>query len=582
MKLRGRFTLTLALAALVPIALAAVITTRVIAARYRERYAQDRTAAKETIEREIGRLQSQVHQSAATLASPTHDFVGNLLHDFRNSHGNPSDEDRKAWRQKSVGTMNGLSLDVFTITGPGDVVLVSPHVQGALGLPRPDVRQLASSTGGKAYFTFEKVRGPDRPEPVLVAAAAQIAREENTDFTVAVLAARRVGDEVLASVRRQGQIDARIVRPDGTEIVKPAVPAGWQSLAKEPIEVPLLGADGKTVVATVQLAVSDGGLDSALFEISIAAGALATGALAAVVLLGLFVARRTARDLDRLVEGSVAAARGNLDHRVQVKSKDEVAEVANAFNLMMEDLKTSKEKLVIAERIAAWQEIARRLAHEIKNPLTPIQMAMDTLRKSWKKQHPSFEEILEESTTTVLQEADRLKKIVAEFSDFARMPKPEFGRIDLNEVVRSSLALYQGAVAVETKLDDRVPPIDADKNQVNQVILNLVENSRDAIGGREGGKIAVRTQYGEAKDRVVLTVEDNGPGVPTDLKDKVFAPYFTTKHTKGGTGLGLAIVHRIVSDHGGRITITDAPGGGAKFTIELPLRNGSALLASRI
>src|SRR5207237_9626154 len=111
--------------------------------------------------------------------------------------------------------------------------------------------------------------------------------------------------------------------------------------------------------------------------------------------IGLFVARRTARDLDRLVEGSLAAARGDLDHRVAVRSKDEVGAVAAAFNFMMEDLKTSKEKLVIAERIAAWQEIARRLAHEIKNPLTPIQMAMDTLRKSYRKQHPECAEIPE-------------------------------------------------------------------------------------------------------------------------------------------------------------------------------------------
>src|SRR5258705_109323 len=141
---------------------------------------------------------------------------------------------------------------------------------------------------------------------------------------------------------------------------------------------------------------------------------------------------------------AIAASRCDLDHRVPVRSKDEVGAVASAFNFMMEDLRTSKERLVIAERIAAWQEIARRLAHEIKNPLTPIQMAMDTLRKTWKKKHPSFGEILEESTATVMEEADRLKHIVSEFSAFARMPKPGFQRLDLNELVRSALALYQG------------------------------------------------------------------------------------------------------------------------------------------
>jgi two-component system, NtrC family, nitrogen regulation sensor histidine kinase NtrY len=206
---------------------------------------------------------------------------------------------------------------------------------------------------------------------------------------------------------------------------------------------------------------------------------------------------------------------------------------------------------------------------------------MDTLRKSWKKQHPSFDEILDESTRTVLEEADRLKKIVAEFSDFARMPKPELLRIDLNEVVRSALTLYQGQIRLESRLGD-IPDIDGDKGQLTQVLLNLVENARDAIGTREDGRIQVSTRRGEANDRVLLVVEDNGPGVPAELKDKVFAPYFTTKQAKGGTGLGLAIVHRIVSDHGGRITISDTPERGARFTIELPLRSGTALLASRV
>jgi len=127
-----------------------------------------------------------------------------------------------------------------------------------------------------------------------------------------------------------------------------------------------------------------------------------------------------------------------------------------------------------------------------------------------------------------------------------------------------------------------LPEIDADKNQLNQVVLNLVENARDAIGQRPDGRITVATRPGEAGDRALLIVEDNGPGISPDLKDKLFTPYFTTKHEKGGTGLGLAIVHRIVSDHGGRITVGDAAGGGARFAIELPLRNGTALLTTRI
>jgi len=583
-KLRGRFTVTLAFAALVPITIAAVITSRVLTSKWRDTYVAQKARATNFVGREIHRLEQEVQDPSTALASSDHPFVGRLLLYLEESSGELTAEARHWLRDQAGPTMKGLSLDILTITGPDDVVLVSPHYRARIGDPNPlpAVRQHAEATGGKPFFTRDSIGTGHTAETVLVIESAQIARESG--YSVALVAGKRVTDDVLSNVRGTDTgTDARIVAPTGEVILPPASgDANWAKLAKEPLRTSLPGPDGKPV-AYIEVAVSDGGLDQTLFRITLTSALLALGALLAVVLIGSLVARRTARDLDQLVEGSIAAARGDLDHRVPVRDRDEVGAVANAFNFMMEDLKTSKEKLVIAERIAAWQEIARRLAHEIKNPLTPIQMAMDTLRKSYKKQHPEFAEILDESTTTVLEEADRLKRIVAEFSDFARMPKPEFSRIDLNDVIRGSLALYKDATPhVEAKLDPKLPELDADKGQMNQVLLNLVENGRDALGTREGGRVTVTTKFGEAPDRLTLIVEDNGPGVPPELKDKVFAPYFTTKHAKGGTGLGLAIVHRIVSDHGGRITISDAPGGGAKFTIELPLRNGQALLASRI
>jgi two-component system, NtrC family, nitrogen regulation sensor histidine kinase NtrY len=578
MKLRGRFTLTLALAALVPIVLAAVITTRVIAASYRERYQADRAATELKLQGELARLKHGVIETAVALAAHDHPLVGGMLIDYAKGKGQLDGDALRRLREQSGGYLRGLALEILTVTGPDDVVQVSPHYRAKVGDLDKAVRERATQHAGTAFYAVDTVMTGRTKESVLVVQAAQLARAEG--YTAALWVGRRVDNELLAPLRTSG-VDARIVSASG-EVLVPPLSKDWAALAKDaPIATPLRGPGGAPV-AVVEVAVSDGGLDQVLRDITVTSALLALGALAAVIIIGLFVARRTARDLDRLVEGSLAAARGDLDHRVPVRSKDEVGAVASAFNFMMEDLKTSKEKLVIAERIAAWQEIARRLAHEIKNPLTPIQMAMDTLRKSWKKQHPSFDEILDESTRTVLEEADRLKKIVAEFSDFARMPKPELSRVDLNEIVRSALSLYHGAVAVESKLADELPAIDGDKGQLTQVLLNLVENARDAIGSRADGRIVVRTRYGEGNDRALLVVEDNGPGVPPELKDKVFAPYFTTKHAKGGTGLGLAIVHRIVSDHGGRITITDAPGGGARFTIELPLRSGTALLTSRI
>ena len=578
MKLRGRFTLTLALAGLVPIVLAAVVTARVIASSYRERYQTDRAASELKLQGELDRLQRGVILSSASLAAHDHPMVGGMLIDYAKGNGQLDGEALRRLREQSGGYLRGLALDILTVTGPDDVVQVSAHYRAKVGDIDKQVRERATAHAGAAFYAFDTIMNGRTKESVLVVAAAQLSRAEG--YTAALWVGRRVGDDVLTPLRTSG-VDARIVSPEGNVLVPPTG-KNWAQLAKDtPIKRSLPGHDGKPV-AFVEVAVSDGGLDQVLRQITITSALLALGALVGVVLIGLLVARRTARDLDLLVEGSLAAARGDLDHRVPVRSKDEVGAVASAFNFMMEDLRTSKEKLVIAERIAAWQEIARRLAHEIKNPLTPIQMAMDTLRKSYKKQHPDFAEILDESTRTVLEEADRLKKIVAEFSDFARMPKPELSRIDLNDIVRSALSLYHGAVKLDMTLADDLPPLDGDKGQLTQVLLNLVENARDAIGSREDGRIAVATRRGDANDRALVVVEDNGPGVPAELKDKVFAPYFTTKHAKGGTGLGLAIVHRIVSDHGGRIMITDAPGGGARFSIELPLRSGAALLASRI
>jgi two-component system, NtrC family, nitrogen regulation sensor histidine kinase NtrY len=581
MKLRGRFTLTLALAALVPITVAALITTNVIERSLRTRYESDRAEADATLSRELGRLEHGVTDTAVSLAAHDHPLVGKMLLDYAKGNGELDADAQRKLREGSGPVMRGLSLDLLTITGPDDVVQVAPHYRAKIGDVDKSVRELATTHAGAAFYAIESAMPPNgrTKESMLVVQAAQLSRGEG--YTVALIAGRRIVGDLLGSVRSD-RVDARIVTPDGKDVLIPALRPDWAVIAHDSLkQTKLAGADGRPV-AIIEVAVSDGGLEKILRDIKLTSVLLALGALAVVVLTGMFVARRTARDLDLLVEGSLAASRGDLEYRVPVRSKDEVGAVAAAFNFMMEDLKTSKEKLVIAERIAAWQDIARRLAHEIKNPLTPIQMAMDTLRKSWKKQHPSFEEILDESTRTVLEEADRLKKIVAEFSDFARMPKPELSRIDLNEIVRSALSLYQGAVKVDSRLAKDLPEIDGDKGQLTQVLLNLVENARDAIGTRADGHITVTTKRGDANDRAMLVVEDNGPGVPADLKDKIFAPYFTTKQAKGGTGLGLAIVHRIVSDHGGRITLSDAADHGARLTIELPLRSGTALLASRI
>ncbi|HTJ43126.1 MAG TPA: ATP-binding protein, partial [Kofleriaceae bacterium] len=584
MRLRGRFTLGFAAAALVPIAVAALITREVVARSYREGYRTERVAVEQSARAGVASLETTVETQINGLADRDNPIIGGLLAEM-----GKGDRELTALvrRLKDEGgtQLKTIAADVLTVTAPGNTVLLSPHDRSAVEDVDPSPFAYARKLPGRAFFTVEKVMTDHGLQPMLIAAASRVARDG--DYEVAVLVGRRVTDDLLDRVRRTGSVDARLVWGEGAgaqsgQIVIPPKEDHWREwTTTPPVRVPLTGPDGAPL-AWIEVAVSDGGLDSVLLRVTLVSGVLAAAALTFTLMLGVLVARRMTRDLERLALGAQAAARGDLEHRVPVSSTDEVGEVASAFNLMMEDLRNAKDRLVIAERIAAWQEIARRLAHEIKNPLTPIQMSMDTLRKTWKKKHPSFDEILEESTSTVLDEARRLARIVSEFSDFARMPKPELRSTDLNDAVSGALSLYQGAAPVERRFASHLPPLEADKDQLSQVLLNLLENARDAIGSRDNGRIVVSTKLGDAGDRVELVVEDNGPGVPAELKDRVFTPYFTTKQGSGGTGLGLAIVHRIVSDHGGRITVTDAPGGGARFAVELPLVQGAPLLASRL
>jgi len=283
--------------------------------------------------------------------------------------------------------MEGHSLDVLAIADRYNRILCSPHAPGKTGESNhPEIREGAERSKGEAFFVREDITTKLASETVLVAEASRVARDGV--YEVAVVVGRRVEDDLLAAVRTRAdaniQVDARIVGSTGQVLLKPKT-ANWAALSRdEPIKLPLLGPDRATV-AVIEIAVSNADMERLLRDLTLTSAGLAVIALVGVVLIGLLVARRTARDLDQLVAGSLAAARGDLDHRVPVRSEDEVGAVAAAFNFMMEDLRVSKERLVIAERIAAWQEIARRLAHEIKNPLTPIQMAMDTLRKTWRR-----------------------------------------------------------------------------------------------------------------------------------------------------------------------------------------------------
>ncbi|MEW6410672.1 MAG: ATP-binding protein [Nitrospirota bacterium] len=226
-------------------------------------------------------------------------------------------------------------------------------------------------------------------------------------------------------------------------------------------------------------------------------------------------------------------------------------------------------ELIKAQRTAAWQEVARRIAHEVKNPLTPIQLSAQRLKKKYAEGSPDYQAVLEECTSTIIKEVYGIKSLIDEFSRFARMPEAKLVPQHINEVIEDVVALYRSAhkyVNIIVEAVNSPPMIKMDKDQIKRVFLNLFENAIEAMNNR--GNIWVTTTYDPEMTKVRIDIADDGSGIPSEDKDKLFLPYFSKK--KGGTGLGLAIVDKIITDHGGNIRISDREPKGTVFTIELP------------
>ena len=225
--------------------------------------------------------------------------------------------------------------------------------------------------------------------------------------------------------------------------------------------------------------------------------------------------------------------------------------------------------LIRAQKVAAWREVARRLAHEIKNPLTPIQLCAERMRRHFLQAPPQTRELVEECTTTIVGEVESLKGLVDEFSQFARMPAPRAVVTDLHELLDDALALYRGLfteVELRRQFAPELPKVSVDPEQIRRVMINLIDNAIEATDRH--GTIEVATQHEPANSLVRIVVADDGPGIPPAEREKLFLPYYSTK--KRGSGLGLAIVRRIVAEHGGSIDVTDNTPRGTRFIIELP------------
>jgi two-component system nitrogen regulation sensor histidine kinase NtrY len=318
--------------------------------------------------------------------------------------------------------------------------------------------------------------------------------------------------------------------------------------------------------------------------------------------LGFFLARGITRRINRLSVAINHVAAGDFDVRVPVAGNDELTELARVFNRMLGEMQQSRARIEYLQRIGAWQEMAQRLAHEIKNPLTPIQLAVQECHRKYAGDDVRFRGLLDTTLEIVEEEVGTLRRLVGNFSAFARLPHAELKEASLRDFLRecSEQLGHLGAGLAEEGTDDvlvahdvevrwEVPPgeipVAIDRQMLRRVLVNLVRNAveaiRDARPAKEGearGHVVVRAEPKE--EGVDLVVEDDGPGVPEEARDRIFDPYFTTKAE--GTGLGLAIVKKIVVEHNG--SIAARPGDrlpGTAFVVSLPPPYSLAIEAAR-
>jgi two-component system nitrogen regulation sensor histidine kinase NtrY len=304
------------------------------------------------------------------------------------------------------------------------------------------------------------------------------------------------------------------------------------------------------------------------------AGTVGASALLIGLLLTWWFSARITKPVEELAMAAREVASGRWDARSEVRSYDEVGQLAIAFNDMTRTLSVQKDRLLQTERVAAWRELARRLAHELRNPLFPLQITVENLQRAQQLDHEQFMEIFAESTATLKVELANLNSIVGRFSDFSKMPAPKFARVNVNELLRDTLRLFDAqfnavgkpAVARELFLKEDLPEIDGDAELLHRAFQNVVLNALDAMP--TGGTLTLRTS--ERDDKVQIEIADTGTGLTPEESERLFTPYYTTKQQ--GTGLGLAIVQSVVSDHYGTISLSSEEGRGTMARIVLPQR----------
>jgi two-component system, NtrC family, nitrogen regulation sensor histidine kinase NtrY len=497
-------------------------------------------------------------------------------------------------------------LDFLEIVGPDGNVVSSAQWPARFGYPEPAAaraaqdpflkrEELPDGTTALGLFAVRTIRGSDGQVRLIggerldqgfladlpvapgMTAGLYSDAQRNTNADGSEAGAVAGGFDPARLVGSNGPLDGAVhyqvliaaTLRSGAETSGVVDATGRREDSLDATAIPLKNAAGE-VMAVLIVALSRAGMVEAQQHIRAIAYGVAAGGILLSIAFSLWIAARFSRPIEQLAHAAEEVSGGNWDVRVRERGHDELAVLARSFNRMTTQLASQRERLVQSERVAAWRELARRLAHELKNPLFPLQLTVENLARARQLPEAEFDEIFRESTATLSAEIANLKAIIGRFSDFSRMPKPDLERIEAKDAVARVLALYAkttrpaAAIQFDSDVSGKPMSIMADPELLHRALSNLVLNAIDAMPN--GGTLTLSAH--PKADSVELRVTDTGEGLTPEECERLFTPYYTTK--QHGTGLGLAIVQSIVADHAGAITVESRAGGGAAFIIMLP------------
>ena len=563
--LRFRLVLGFSLVAIVPLAVAMTLLSRQIRNTVRAEAAERLNAA-------LGLLQSQLHadgqRTLQKLALLAQDPELKRLYLVQSAGGRDLDEYLAEKRFL-------LGLD-FLLLGDSSGGTIADAATAPSVLAAGGERVALRAEGGPAPAGLELLGVEARPALAVAASAPILYRNERAGM----LRGGVVLDSLfLGRLKQTSDLDLVLRDADGGVVASTLVRDARSALpsrADAPREV--LG--GRSYLtrsfalepsppsrAGITGLISTAAADRTIAALQVTSLSLGLLGVAIAVALGMLWSHQISRPVERLATFAQRIAHGEWDEPLALRSVRELDALVSSMERMRRDLRSYRERLVASERHAAWSLMARKVAHEVRNPLTPIAVSIADLKRSYELKRSDFPEILDQAARTIGEEVQALKRMLQEFSEFGRFPEPRFGTCRLAELLADVGALYGRDIA-EGRLSVAGPEQDvafrADRAQLMQALVNLIKNGLEAVDG--GGRVQVTAQVQDAA--VELVVSDTGPGLDAEQRARLFVPDFTTK--RHGSGLGLTIVERIVNDHRGSIRVDTAPGRGTAFHIRIP------------